>query len=208
MKMNTWSWRILGFGMSAALFSGCASTTMESVQRGPHFQSAQIQKVLVVGITQTAGLRPLFEAEFVRQWKARGVNAVASLDILPTDVTLDKVGIAPVAKAQGFDSVLVTRVLKRQAIQPQIAQTRDRLVSGMPPEDSKLTDYMHAVVASPEYGKESGIQYEVAVLSTHIYDVATEQPVWSGTTQTLLTGNIPKLVGPFIKVILKNIYQK
>ena len=200
--------RYVALGVCAGFLSSCASTTMESVQRAPGFQSARIRKVLVVGIAQTPGLRGLFEDEFVRQWKVRGVDAVASSKILPADVTLDKVGVEPLAKAQGFDSVLVTRVLKRQAIAPQVVNPPGQYPAGAPtPEEPNLTDYMHAVVASPEYGSESGINYEVAVLSTNLYDVTTEQRIWAGTTQTLVTGDIPKLVGPFIKVILKNIYQ-
>lgn len=209
--MNVSGRHILGWaamGVCAGLLSSCASTTMESVQRAPDFHITQIRKILIVGITQTPGVRELFEDEFVRQWKDRGVDAVASSTILPADVTLDKAGVEPVAKARGFDSVLVTRVLKRQAIKPQVAGAPGGSTIGTPEEDqSNLTNYIHAVVASPEYGAESGIVYQVAVLSTNIYNVATEQKVWSGTTQTLVTGDIPKLVRPFIKVILKNIYQ-
>ena len=191
----------VAIGVCAGLLSACASTTMESVQRAPGFQTSQIRKVLVVGIAQTPGLRELFEDEFVRQWKKRGITAVASSKILPADVTLDKAGVEPIAKAQGFDSVLVTRVLKRQAIKAEVANAPSQYPAGAPPEDEpNLTHYIQAIVASPEYGKESGIEYEVAVLSTNLYNVATEQRIWAGVTQTLVTGDIPKLVGPFIKL--------
>jgi hypothetical protein len=66
-----------------------------------------------------------------------------------------------------------------------------------------MSEYFQAVVASPQYD----IPYEVAVLATNVYDVATEKKLWSGVSQTLLAGDVPKRVGPFVKVILKNLYQ-
>src|SRR5579872_6266080 len=118
--------------VGAGFLSSCASTTMESVQRAPDFHSTQIRKILIVGIAQTPGLRESFEDEFVKQWRERGVEAVASSKVLPADTPLDKAGVAPIAKAQGFDSVLVTRVLRRQQIKPQVARPGERSLAGAP----------------------------------------------------------------------------
>src|SRR5271169_687570 len=96
---------------STSFLSACASTSLQSIQRASDYQATRIHKVLVVCITQKPGVRSRWENEFVRQWKARGINAVASAEVLPAGATLDKAGVAPIAKAQGFDSVLVMRLL-------------------------------------------------------------------------------------------------
>ncbi len=175
---------------------------MQTVQRTPDFQPSRIHKVLVVCIIQTPGSRNRFESEFARQWKARGVEAVASSEVLPIGVTLDKAGIALFAKAQGFDSVLVTRPLKRGEIEPEFAHPKSEIT---PPAsaDSNLTKDVQAVVASPEYGTP----FEVVVVGTNLYDVVTEKRLWSGVTNTLVTGDVPKRARTFVKVILKNIYR-
>ncbi len=200
--MNT---RFIGIGgllASMILWSACASTNMQTIERTPDFQSSRIHKVLVVCVIQTPGSRNRFENEFVRQWRARGVEAVASSDVLPVGVTLDKAGIAPFAKTQGFDSVLVTRPLKRGRIQPEFVHPKSEIT---PPAsaDSNLTKDVQAVVASPEYGTD----FEVVVVGSNLYEVATEKRLWSGITDTLLTGDVPKRARTFAKVILKNIYQ-
>jgi hypothetical protein len=177
--------------ISAGFLCGCAATTLQSVQRAPDFNARQVRRVLVVCATKTPGLRSLLESEFVRQWKSRGVDASASAQVLPSGVTLDKMGIAAAAKAQGFDAVLVTRLIQREQIE---AQT---------PENARLTQDVNALVASPEYGMD----YEVARVSANLYDAFTEKRVWSGITQTLVTGGAPRRVRSYVKLILKTLYE-
>ena len=184
------------------LLNGCASTRMQSVERAPDFQSERIRKVLVVSLSSTPEIRQMVEDEFVHQWKDRGVQAEASYVVLPTGTTLDKAGVAPVAKARGYDSVLVNRLMSRQAIDREVRV--HKIGESGPPEDSQnMSGYLNAVVASPQYP----IDYSVAVLSSNLYDVATEKKIWSGVSQTLVAGDIPDRIGPFTKVILKTLYQ-
>src|SRR5258708_5649003 len=103
---------------SALLWGGCATTRMQSVQRDPKFQIATIHKVLVVSLASTPEIRKQIEEEYVRQWSKRGVVAVASSAVLPVGVALDKAEVAPFAKAQRFDAVLVSRLLKRERYGP------------------------------------------------------------------------------------------
>jgi hypothetical protein len=189
-------------GAVGFLLCSCASTTIQSISYTPDFNSSRIHKVLIVSLTSTPEIRKLSENEFVRQWKERGVEAVASSSVLPSDVTLDKAGVAPFAKAQGYDTVLVNRLMSRQEIDKNI---RVHQIGDTAPQDSQnMTQYFQAVVASPEYP----IDYQVAVLTTNLYDAATEMKIWSGVSQTLVTGDVSRKIGPFTKTILKSIYQK
>jgi hypothetical protein len=202
--MSTYS-RPLRIGVllvSVAFFSACASTNLKSVQRAHGFEASRVRNVLVICITSTPGVRNRFESEFVRQWRARGVDAMASEDVLPVGVTMDKAGIAPLAKKQGFDSALVMRLLKRGKIDPQLAQVNSGN-NPSPEDNSNMTHYVDAVVASPQYGTD----FEVAVVGTNLYDVATEKLLWSGVTDTLLTGEPDKRAHQFVELILKELYR-
>src|SRR4029077_13444233 len=106
----------LGLLVLAELLAACASTTIRSIHRSSDFRSDRIRQVLVIGMLQDQIIRKALEEEFVRQWSLRGVRAVSSLAILPSSTTLDKAGIAPIAKAQGFDSVLVIHLLEKKTI--------------------------------------------------------------------------------------------
>src|SRR5690349_12910332 len=78
----------------------CASTTIRSTDRAPDFHVEAIRRVMVIGVSQNQELRKAFEKEFVRQWRARGVDAVASFDILPSTASLERMDVTPFAKAQ------------------------------------------------------------------------------------------------------------
>ena len=190
-------------GAAAALLlwcGACASTTMQSVERAPGFDSSRIHRVLIVSLSATPKIRELVESEFVRQWRERGVDGTASYIVLPPNVTLDKAGVAPFAKAQKFDAVLVNRLISRKAVDTSVQVHQ---IGEKPDETQTMSDYFQAVVASPEYP----IPYDVAVLTTNLYDVATEKKIWSGVSQTLVTDDVPKKIRPFVKTILKTIYE-
>lgn len=185
----------------AWFMSGCAATQMQSIHREAGFDAARIHKVLIVSLARTPEIRKLVEDEFVRQWKERRVEAVASYAVLPPNVTLDKAGVAPFARAQGFDSVMVNRLIKREAINRGV---HVRQIGEPEPDNETMSQYFDAVVATPE----NEIPYEVAVLTTNLYDVATEKKMWSGVSHTLVTGDVPQRIRPFTKIILKNLYSK
>jgi hypothetical protein len=196
--------RVVGIFLAlTGLLSACASTSLQKVQHTPEFRPARIHKVLVVAITKTPPVRSRWENEFVLQWRKLGVDAIASSEVLPAGVALDKAELALIANARGFDSVLVMRLLKREKITPEIAHPRNERVPPLAADSPNLTQYVQAVVASPEYP----IDFEVAVVSTNLYDAATEKLVWSSISQTLITGDAPRHARPFVKIILKNIYQ-
>ncbi len=88
------------------LLTACASTTIQSIHSVSDFRSSAIHHVLVIAMIQDQPMRKTLEDEFVRQWSRRGVKAESSLVVLPLSTTLDKAGVEPFAKAQGFDAVL------------------------------------------------------------------------------------------------------
>src|SRR5262245_26941157 len=91
--------------------SACVTTTMRTVKQEPGFSVSRVQKVMIIYLGKNQMLRQELENEFVKQWNKRGVDAIPSLTALPPGTVLEKTQVAPIAKAQGFDTVLVTRVL-------------------------------------------------------------------------------------------------
>jgi len=194
MSYRTLSIAIL---VSAVLFTACASTTIQSIHHAPDFRSAGIRHVLVIGVFKNQTLRKIFEEEFVRQWSWRGVHAVSSLEVLPSATTLDKAGIAPIAKAGGFDTVLVTRLLEKKTITPG----EPAVPTIEPPSQN---DTVWEVLLAPPVSTNP---FDLATVETNLYDVASEKRVWSAWSETEEMGKISKLIPPFVKLILKRLYE-
>jgi hypothetical protein len=190
------------FLSSAILFMGCASTTMRSVHREPGFRSGDIHHVLIIGVFQNQGNRKAFEDEFVRQWSRRGVQAASSLEVLPPSTSLDKNGVAPIAKAKGFDTVLVTRLLERKKIEPGQLAVPD--ISVPQPNDLQNSNNVWQTLLAPPVSTEA---HDLVTLETNLYDVAAEKPIWSGWSETAVMSKVPKLIPPFVRLILKRLYD-
>jgi len=188
--------------LTAGLLIGCASTHIRSIHRAPRFQSADIRRVLVIGVVKDQSLRKAFEGEFVREWSAHGVKAVSSLESLPSSVPLSKAGIEPLARADGYDTVLVTRILNKKKIDAGEPAT-PYVTHGSDGDIQNANTALQVLLAPPVYVRD----YDLATIETNLYNVVSEQRVWSGTTETAVMGKIPKLIPPFVKLILKRLYE-
>ncbi len=135
--------------LCAGLFTGCALTTLRSVHRTPDFRASSIRHVLVIGHFENQTNRKIFEEEFVRQWSRRGVQAESSLAVLPSSTTLNKANVAPIAKARGFDTVLVSRLLERKTIRPG----EPAVPSIEPSSQSDMKDLLESLVGSSGFYK-------------------------------------------------------
>jgi len=167
-------------------------TTLRQVQRAPDFRSARVRHVLVIGHFNNPANRKTFEEEFVRQWRRRGVHAESSLDVLPSYTTLTKEEVAPIAKARGFDTVLVARLLERKTIRPgEPAVPTIQPPTQRDPQDVKAV--WDVLLAPPVSTNE----FDLVTVETNLYDVASERRLWSGWTETEVMKKIPKLIPPF-----------
>ncbi len=182
--------------------AGCASTIIRSTRRAPDFHNAQIRRVMVVGVFKDPSLRKAFEEEFVRQWKARGVDAVSGLDVLPSTATLYKVGIAPVAKVQGFDTVLVARVLERRPMGPGEPATLH-----VDPESQNAAENLNSALQALLAPSGVTNSYELASVETSLYDVTAGLRFWSATSETKITRKMSEQIPSLVRLILKRIYQ-
>jgi hypothetical protein len=165
------------------IISGCASLTVDSTWRDPTYQGQPFVKVLVVGSTDDADNRRIFEDVLVNELKNRGVDAVASHTLIPNgrDVTRDKVVEA--VKTSGTDSVLSTRLvgIETRATRVSVAQSRAA--------DIDLYSYYSPLESQPTVRQD----YQVANLESNLFDGKTGKMVWWGRSQTFPTENVQRL---------------
>jgi hypothetical protein len=187
--------------LSAILCAACASTYLRSIERAHDFRSASMRHVLVIGNFENQTNRKSFEEEFVRQWSRYGVQAVASLDVLPSSAPITKDVVAPIAKARGFDTVLVARILERKTIHP--GEPAVPTMGTPPPGDLQSSNSIWQVLLAPPV---STSEFTLVTVETNLYDVVSDKKVWSGTSETQVMGKIPKLIPPFVKLVLRDLY--
>ncbi len=174
----------LGFCVGVLLIaSGCASVTLDSTWRDPTYEGRPFVKVLVVGSTDEAEHRRIFEDIVVGELKNRGVDAVASHTLIRSESEVKRDTVVEAVKASGADSVLSTRLVGIETRTMRIPVEQRRAA------DIDLYSYYLPLESQPTIRQD----YQVATLESNLFDAATGKMVWWGRSQTFPTDNIRQL---------------
>ncbi len=176
--------------------ASCATTTITAVWRGESYKGP-VRKIAVIGVSNKPVIRNLFEDEFVRELKVRGTDAMASYTILTFDQLADKETVQSRIRELGADAVLMTRMVDRKTVQTYIPGQ----VYVMPNYYYGWSGYYGNVFVTPGFT----VQDEYAFLETNVYDLKTEQLVWSARSETWMPDSDQELIKSFIGVIISRL---
>jgi len=181
--------------ISLFLLSSCATTTTTNVWRDQAYQGS-VKKILVMGMSEKPGIQRFFEDEFVRQLRERGTDAVAGYTVLPYGGKMSKDIVAAKAREIGADAVLVTR--------PLGAKTERTYVQGQAyavPGSYRRWGSYYGYAYSPGYTAEDQYVY----FETNLFDVATENLIWSAESETVLLATDQELIRSFISTMVSKL---
>lgn len=173
--------------------ASCATTTLTAVWKGESYKGP-VKKMAVIGVSKKPVIRNLFEDECVRELRARGTDAVASYTILSFEQLADKQTVQSKVGELGADAVLMTRLVDTKSVQTYIPGQ----VYVMPNYYYGWGGYHGNVFATPGHT----VQDEYAYLETNIYDVKTEQLIWSARSETWMSDSDQGMIKSFIGVII------
>jgi hypothetical protein len=162
------------------LLAACSSAPSISNQwKDPSWSGPPASNVFVLGISKSDTHRRIFEDTFVQQLQAAGVKAEQSYTQIPAGDSTAK--LADVIKSSGADALLATRV--------QRVQQKVNVTPSGPGWGGFYGWYGGAWAATPDVN-----QYEVVTLETTVWDARTQKVVWTVTTESIGTNDIPKAV--------------
>ena len=173
---------ILLAGLAFFLFA-CASTTLDMTWRDPTYEGRPFGKVLVVGATDNADNRRIFEDILVGELTSRGVGAVASYTLIPGEADVKRDKVVEAVKTSGADCVLSTRLV---GIETRAAQVP--LQSG---SNAAMDMYRYYSPMEPQTTIQQ--DYRVANLESNLFDAGTGKMVWWGRSQTFPTTDMGRI---------------
>jgi hypothetical protein len=182
------------------LLSSCTTTKLKSVWKDDAYNE-YINSVMVVALAERYEIRKFFEREFVKQFKALGIEAVASADALPEEKEVNADIIIAEALKRGAEMIMVTHLISFD----------DKSVESSGSSASIFhTYYRNAsiyILNSGYYAQ--GIQRTQGVtLTTKLYETKTEKLVWSVTSKTLEPDlSEYNIVKSLSKVILESLHD-
>jgi hypothetical protein len=154
---------------------GCSSLKVLETWQKPAVQAHRYQKILILGIARDENKRALFENLVVDELRLQQVTAVPGNAVIPF-LNMDnttRAAIVAAVKKSGCDAVLTTRAMAVGST--TVTQGGDGA-------------YVYgANIRSSHY------DFLRATLQTSLYDVATEELLWSSTVSSSDAHEVPRV---------------
>jgi len=211
--------RTMGLMLVALLVAACSSTTMSGSWSDPAL-AKKVKNVYIIGISKDETRRRIFEDTFGRQLSSQGIKTFSSYRDLPSNQETDREAIIQRMTAEGCDSVIIT----------QLIDTRSETVTS-PGRVSGYSSggyyggrggyrgsyrggggwggyYGNGRSSYVEYMPPTSTEFVIATIESVLYDLETEEMIWSGQLETVIEGNFEKMVQDFVNTVSKDLTEK
>jgi hypothetical protein len=158
----------------------CATTTETIIWKDKEYKGGMIDSVLIIGITENAENRILFENAFSEAFKSEGVTAYAGFNVFQTDQKLTKESISRKALDLGVKAVILTHLV---SITEEDVYHEEAPVTLHNVYRSPMLSYFVGVnvIDYPGYYKK----HQFVRLKTNLYETASESLIFSITSKTM-----------------------
>lgn len=170
------------------VFVACSPTTrVTGTWENPAIEQSDYNSILVAAMTENVSVRQQVEDVVAQQLQQKGINTSKSMDIFPPDIhesLMEKDELLETIRGNGHDAVLTIALIDEQ--------TDTRYVPGniaYAPTNRfgyyrsfwGYYSHWHPRVYEPGYYTEDKIYF----LETNLYDIESEQLVWSAQSETV-----------------------
>ncbi len=203
--------RLMSLTLLGFLATACSSTTVKDSWVKPGY-SDQIGNVYLIGIAKEEDYRRLFEEAFKRQLSGQGVRAVTSHNDLPRDQENSRENIIKAMNANGCDSVLLTRLIRKRTE----AGTKGQGIQVV--KTTPVPLYMDPWYNN--WGAYYNQSYSVVniqpttpgtttlVIESVLYDLKTEERIWAAQLETVEDFNVMKMIQNYVEAVIRNLQGK
>ena len=223
VKMMTSATRLLGLVLIGLLATACTGTKTSDSWSDQSYKG-QIKNVYIIGIAKSELNRMLFEDTFKKRLTGEGVKAVSSYtDLLSSNEEVEREDIKKRLLANNCDSVLLTRVVSQRTKSsmsggrgsytytpgpgyPRGLSTQ-RLPSGTP-EGHYGNWYQYYNTGRMNYVPPSTASSVILTVESVLYDLKTEELIWSAQLETRLEGNFENMVQLFVNEVARDLKGK
>lgn len=180
-----------------AATTACAPIKKLEVWKDENY-ARQPKKMLLIAIAKRDNLRRQAENVLANQLAKKGIEAIRSYKVLPQDEKLDRAEVEAQVRTMGIDSVLVARSISQREITNH--QYGGIVLGGVAVySDGGWYGYGYGYTYDREYDSD------YFIVSTKLYNVDSETPVWSYIAQVKVDGSKEKAVNQLIPTIVEEL---
>jgi len=199
----------------AVVLAGCQTTSIQSAWFDPNFKGGPMKKIDVVMLGSNLANRRVAEDVFAQKLRDAGVDGVAGWTVIPDEARAAQQPFTEAVTRTGAQGLLVVRLLG--------VDTRTQVTTTMVPTTGPMWGGpgWGPGWGGPGWGPDWGggwggggafgpamvpvqevSQYDLAIVETTLYEVATGRPVWSANTQTFNPSSVQREAPGFADLII------
>ncbi|HET8725618.1 MAG TPA: hypothetical protein VFM53_15575 [Anaeromyxobacteraceae bacterium] len=183
--------------LSTSVLAGCQTTALQSAWFDPSFTGGPMHRIAVVAVGVSPANQRLAEDVFTQRLQARGVHAAPGWAVVPAAARDAPEPFTEALRASGAEGVLIMRLLgvdTRTQVNTMMVTTT---VPMWGPGWGGASVWATTTVPVSQVS-----MYNLVMVETSLYEVATGRRIWSGITQTLNPADFARDVGGFADVII------
>ena len=208
MKQNLFACLIITFILQAC--SSPKETTGVWVNK-EKIQGKSFNKLFIVVMTADPEARSTVEGDLVAIAKSRGHEAIKSIDLIPVVLSDPKLPtkdeVVAKVKESGCDAVFVGTILKKEEDVRYTPGTTAYSVAPYASYAGTYTgyySYWYQSVSTPEYYDHEKTYF----MQSNLYDVASEEVMWSVQSKVFSPGSIKKFSRAYTSTLIKQLEKE
>lgn len=195
---------LIAVAVCLPLLSSCTNTKITSVWMDSEKAGTTFNDILIIGIADEEHNRRLFEEQFTSQLKAAGIQTSVSYTLLPQGIDINRDTVSAAIEGKTVDAVIVTHLVaveEETVYRPSMDyQPAYGYYNGL----YSYYPHVHTYVHQPGYYTT----HDIVKLETNLYEVATEQLVWSAQSSSFAPESAKEVIDELVNLVIKDLQQK
>jgi len=195
---------------TVVLLISCANTKISQSWVEPDNKKSY-NDILIIGIAESEQNRRAYESYFVEALREKGAEAEASYKLIKSDQKIERNTVVKAIEGMEIDGVIITHMTavdEETIYRPGMGYSAvgyggygyGGYGGGMYGYYPHVNSYVH----SPGYYTT----HETYTLETNLYDVVTEELVWSARTRTFSPESVDEVIVDLTKLLIKDLEEK
>jgi len=192
------------------LLSSCTNTKITQSWVEPDNKKSY-NDLLIIGIGESEQNRRAYESYFVDSLKSRKIEAEASYKLIKSDETIDRDTVLKAIDGLGIDGVIITHLVAvdEETVYRPGAYGYGGMYGGYYGAGyygSMYSYYPHVNTYVHDPGYYS--THETYTLETTLYDVKTEQLVWTARSRSFSPESVDEVIVDLTKLLMEDLEAK
>ncbi len=187
------------------MLASCANTKISQSWVEPGNKKSY-NDLLIIGISESEHDRRAYETHFVKELSDKGTEAISSYKLIKSSEKINRETVDKAIKGMEIDGVIVTHVVAvtEESIYRPSMDYMPMYGGGYNSGLYSYYPHVNTYVHRPGYYTK----HETYTIETNLYDVESEELVWSARSRTFSPESVDEVIVDLTKLLINDLADK